>query len=1476
MFGGYLVLLGLTAIPSVQQWLANFAADMIAERIHTRVSIRRIRVGLPGRLIVDGLQVYDRRDSLMLHVPRVAAKVDITPLVDKQICINNAQLFGARATLYHAVPDSAPNWQFLIDAFSNPDDTTSSAINLRIGSLLVRRCQIRYDRLYEPHSADKLDKNHLKITNLSVTARLGRLTPDSLNITLNKFACHEQSGFELNKMKFKVVGNRDSLHLTGLDIQLPHSSLSIPLLTASYPGMPKKGRPIADWLDCIKVNTSIDLKAMPTDLFALVPNLRHMDEPLSLSSNIQLSEKGKLSFSGLHLSEGDEQLTLFANIQAEDIFRKPKANVHILDLSNKRELWAHLPELFPTLKASLTKRLQRLGSTRTNGTIYYSQDLVRTDMDIHTEVGKAHLKGTLSEKNHLAADIQLEGARLDEFINKPSPQPANLSATIALKGELKGTENRPSMHASGLIQSLTFQQHTYHNIPFNASAHGYDYQLGLQVNEEQGQATLEAQAYMPPFGTKNVNISGNLAQFNPSALHLTKALADESITGEIQAHIALPASGQPEGDIQLTGLSMSAPEKGLLDIGDIDISCHSDSGFQRVKLQSDFALLEATGTFKWKFIPQSIQKLTHRHLPSLITVPRTLSESEEVDLDFNLRVRDTSVIKRLTGTGISIPEEAVLNGYIHSGVSLLEIDGQIPQLILGNEEFRNTNLRMECTERNVQASMRAQRLMKGKPVDVDMAAYTENDRLSAQITWDNNTQPLHKGALSVATNFRKEPDGKTAISARLNPTEVIISDTVWHIHPGSIHWHQGMADINDISLSNNDRYLALNGKISAQETDTLTVDVKDFDLSYLFNLVNFHSVDFRGYATGRVYGQTLLGTPKADAFLQVHDFTFNDAQMGNMDVHVNWGALPKTIQLNAYIQDAPERQQTTVTGRITPGHAPGSGLDLDIHTQRMDLSFLHRYASSIFSKMEGRITGNCRIFGPFKGINLRGEAVAEEASVRVASLGVDYHLAGDSVILVPDTIRFPGATIYDYLGNPGYTEHAARIKGELTHHNLKRMCYDVHVDAQNILGYNFPQMEDLSFCGTVFATGTAHVYGKPGSVNIDVKATPQSGTTLVYDASSPTTVTDAHFITYVSHADSVSQEAKIEEKEEETSSSDMRLNFNLDITPEATMQVLMDTKSGDYINLYGNGRILANYYNKGKFQMYGTYRVDHGVYKLSLQDVIRKDFTFRSNGTITFGGNPGKAALQLTAVYTVPNVSLDDLSSSSLGLSNTRVDCVMNIGGEAFTPMISFDFDLPNANEDEKRMVRSMLSTEEEKNMQVIYLLGIGRFYNQNTQFQNAGSQSGTAMNSLISSTLSSQFNQFLSNAMGSHNWSFGANLRTGETGWDQLDIEGILSGRLLNNRLLINGNFGYRESYYSTNNFIGDFDVQYLLTPNGNLSLKAYNQTNDRYFIQSSLTTQGIGLQYKRDFNNWRQAFRRTRKVKDGKVNNNTAKGDK
>ena len=79
-----------------------------------------------------------------------------------------------------------------------------------------------------------------------------------------------------------------------------------------------------------------------------------------------------------------------------------------------------------------------------------------------------------------------------------------------------------------------------------------------------------------------------------------------------------------------------------------------------------------------------------------------------------------------------------------------------------------------------------------------------------------------------------------------------------------------------------------------------------------------------------------------------------------------------------------------------------------------------------------------------------------------------------------------------------------------------------------------------------------------------------------------------------------------------------------------------------------------------------------------------------------------------------------------------------------------------------------------------------------------------------------------------------------------------------MNNRLLINGEFGYRDNVNDANesNFIGDFDIRYLLFPSGNLAVRVYNQTNDRYFTRNSLNTQGLGIIMKRDFNSLGELF--------------------
>ena len=323
--------------------------------------------------------------------------------------------------------------------------------------------------------------------------------------------------------------------------------------------------------------------------------------------------------------------------------------------------------------------------------------------------------------------------------------------------------------------------------------------------------------------------------------------------------------------------------------------------------------------------------------------------------------------------------------------------------------------------------------------------------------------------------------------------------------------------------------------------------------------------------------------------------------------------------------------------------------------------------------------------------------------------------------------------------------------------------------------------------------------------------------------------------------------------------SDMHINFLINMTPEASLRVLMDPNTKDYISLNGNGTLRASYFNKGSFDIFGTFIIDQGTYTLTIQNIIKKIFQFQRGGTIVFGGDPYDALLDLQAVYTVNSVPLSDLQlGNSFSSNNVRVDCLMNISGTPLSPHVDFNIDMPTVNEDAEQMVRTVINSEEEMNQQVVYLLSVGRFYMQNNNSSEQGKQNQTslAMQSLLSGTISQQINTLFGNIVKDNNWTFGANISTGDEGFNNAEYEGLLSGKLFNNRLIINGQFGYRDNKNATTSFIGDFDINYLLLPNGNISIKVYNQTNDRYFTKSSLNTQGIGLMLKKDFNSLMELF--------------------
>ena len=326
--------------------------------------------------------------------------------------------------------------------------------------------------------------------------------------------------------------------------------------------------------------------------------------------------------------------------------------------------------------------------------------------------------------------------------------------------------------------------------------------------------------------------------------------------------------------------------------------------------------------------------------------------------------------------------------------------------------------------------------------------------------------------------------------------------------------------------------------------------------------------------------------------------------------------------------------------------------------------------------------------------------------------------------------------------------------------------------------------------------------------------------------------------------------------------AELRMNFMLDITPDANIELIMDPVAGDRIKGNASGSLQIQYGTSSDLRMYGDVNIVEGNYNFSLQQIIRKDFKIRDGSTISFQGDPFNANMHIDAIYNL-TANIGDLDQSLADESvraSVPVNCVLNLDGPLRAPTFSFDLEFPNSNEELERQVRAFVDTEDMMTRQIVYLLVLNKFYTpEYAQTKYRSSELNAVASSAISTQLSSILNSLTDKVQ------IGTNIRAGQDGFrDDTEYEMLLSSQLLDNRLLINGNFGVRNTINTgrNNTFIGEFDLEYKLTPSGEIRLKAYNHARDMYFgLKQALTIQGVGIMYRKDFTHFSEIFRRKRK---------------
>jgi hypothetical protein len=423
------------------------------------------------------------------------------------------------------------------------------------------------------------------------------------------------------------------------------------------------------------------------------------------------------------------------------------------------------------------------------------------------------------------------------------------------------------------------------------------------------------------------------------------------------------------------------------------------------------------------------------------------------------------------------------------------------------------------------------------------------------------------------------------------------------------------------------------------------------------------------------------------------------------------------------------------------------------------------------------------------------------------------------------------------------------------------MRIDFDINTNKLMVLNTTAANNPSYYGTAYASGNAGIYGFLDDIKMELNMKTNGGTYFYIPLDGPSEVGNNDFIRFVSK-DTIKPVVK-------NKASNFSLDFNLEATKDAEVQLIFDEKSGDIIKARGDGFLNMKINSKGKFDMFGDYVLSTGDYLFTLEDFVTKKFEIQKGSSIKWNGNVYKANIDIVANYKQRASVKPLFPNDSLNNYNKRfpVDCKLYMKDKLTSPDITFGIELPTIDETTRSAIKSLLNDENELSRQFLSLLLFRSFVTPSSLSGSGGISAGGAAVTTGSEMLSNKVSSWLNGV--TKDIDIGVNYRPGGTlSSDELDL--ALSKQLFNNRLSIDGNFGVANnngtstnaSTKNNNNVNGlvDVTVEYKLSESGKYRVKGFNRGNDNTEAATSggPYTQGVGIFYREEYETLNELYKR------------------
>ena len=1464
-------------VPSVQTQLAHKAADILTEKLGQQVLVGRVDIRPFSRVLLQGVRVLDRRGGELFNIGRADASISLFSVFDpSHLHVSNLTLEEPRFALvtYKDQPDSTNLSQFLsaVRRLVGPSDTTkvSKPFDFKIETVSLRNGRFTLDNQATPRAdyyGRSMDYAHMRLDSIYADVSEIWLRGDTIHTQINNLRTVDTpSNTRLRELTANMTYADKFWEFDKLNLRVGSSQLH-DYLRFEYNHFLN----FTDFNDSVRVVARLQpSRIYSNDIAQFAPqqSMRNLKETVLIAGQAEGYVRN-FRTKNLDVRYG-RNTRVVGDIAVEGL---PDFEESFIDMKlqpsvvDARDIRRYIP-------ASGWPYVQRLGVVKLKGQFlgFYNDFVANGSFDtaLGAVVSDVNLKFKTDPRNSsYEGDIQTTRFQLGKLLGQEQ-----IIREVTLNGRVAGVGFSPEaarLTARATVQSVWLNGYRYRNITTDGRFSRQSFTGRVAANDPNLQFDADGTVDLNK-ATEAFDVRARVRRADLRALGLTT----QSVTIATTADLKFRGLRLDDllGRIILRNTRVGYAGR-TLDLDTLDLLSVRRDGQRQLRVRSEAFRLAAVGDYNYTEVLRSAQVLLREYQLNFESNDAAIADYyrrkrqspiREYAIDLDLHLKRPNPLLQLFVPGLRVANNSHLDGSFRNGqTSIFQLGGSFDTLQIDSIRTYRTDFDFTTSKLPYQPEVLAQASITSARQVLPSLGQTEGFYVEG--VWDQERINFSTALAQTGTTNRAQINGALsflpdAVQVVFRRSGVNLLGKDWSIAQDNavVISAQGKEiDVQHLSLSNGAQSISAQGFISQNPSKELKLLVKDMDLATLTSLTQ-QNMTGRVNAEGTVSG--VFGPLAINSTLTVDSLALDNVLIGNVTGSSSWDNRANQALLDLDVLRDGQRA-VRVAGTIAPSH-PTDQLNLTAVLDNAPVKLAEPFLKTIFRDLGGTAVGTLRLAGRFNAPHLTGTLDVAEGQLTFIYLNTTYTFS-DRIRFADDRIVLRDIRMRDPLGNTG------TITGDILHDGFQNMRLDLEASFRKLLVLNTTRKDNQLYYGTAYATGSARVNGPSTNLVVNVQAKSDPGTRLSLPLDNAAKAEQASYIRFVNRnlLDTARTPVPVG-VQEKLDLSGIRLNMNLEVTPDAYVEILLDESTGDVIRGTAAGRLRLNIDTRGEFNMSGQIEIVRGAYNFTLQGLVNKEFVVRPGGTIVWNGDPLAGEMNVTAAYTQRTSLAPALPGNT---AVVPVTAVMNLTGPLLLPAIKLNLefnDIPSSLEgDLAPFLSSLRNDEQELNRQVFSLVVF-------RQLAQVGSLSSVTTLRGQDNAIGNSLGQIISTQLGALTSQLDPNLEI-SFNFNGLSAEQLqalqvrLSYSFLNGRLRVTREGGFSNGAATTTNgtpiyngntsVIGDLSLEYALRADGKFRAKLRYETTPRDY--SDLTSQnqaraGISLLHTEQFDSLTELFAR------------------